>query len=107
MSAWAGSPPPMRSSGQREIALRRAEDRRARFARRRIASISSDMSRLTIELAAGADKPGLSIRRDDVEIDCGLLGTSLPVDRDDTSWRRPRPVTIRGRPRFTCESGLA
>ncbi len=38
------------------------------------------MPRLTIELAAGADTPGLSIRRDDVEIDRGLLGTSLPVD---------------------------
>ncbi len=63
-----------------EIALRRAGDRRARFARRRIASIDRRMPRLTIELAAGADTPGLSIRRDDVEIDRGLLGTSLPVD---------------------------
>jgi hypothetical protein len=63
-----------------ELALRRAGDRRARFARRRVASIDRRMPRLTIELARGADRPDLTIRRDDVEIDRRLLGTSLPVD---------------------------
>jgi hypothetical protein len=63
-----------------EIALRRAGDRRARFARRRIASIDRRMPRLTIELAGGADKQDLSVTRDGVEIDHGLLGTPLPVD---------------------------
>lgn len=64
------------------VTLARRDQRadRVQYAEQRIAAIEPKLSRLSIELAPGADVPGLEIRLDGERLGSAALGVAAPAD---------------------------
>jgi hypothetical protein len=87
-------------------ARRTGQGDRERVARTRASALEPRLSRLAIELAAGADVAGLSVARDGKVIDRAALGVAVPVDPGEhlvsasaagkKTWSRKVPVTVEG-----------